>query len=50
MLTFVTAYLLIWFAVSAYLVRLGSQQRRLRRAIEALEKQLKSKPSQKRAA
>jgi CcmD family protein len=50
MLTFITAYLLVWFAVSAYLIRLGSQQRRLRRAMEALERKLQEKPIHKRAA
>jgi hypothetical protein len=50
MLSFITAYLLLWFAVLAYLVRLGSQQRRLRRTMDALQKQIQGKPAQKRAA
>ena len=50
MLAFVTAYLLLWIAVSAYVLRLGGQQRRLRHMIEALEKQSEGKPLQKRAA
>ncbi len=50
MLTFITAYLLAWFAVLAYMVRLGSEQRRLRRTMDALQKQIQPKLAQKRAA
>ncbi len=51
MLTFMTAYLVVWFAVLAYMLRLGSQQRRLRRTAEALQAQLeKLRPSRQRAA
>jgi CcmD family protein len=34
---FVAAYLVVWMAVVMYVLRLGARQRRLRRAIEALE-------------
>ena len=37
MLTFMTAYLVVWFAVLAYMVRLGREQRRLRRLAETLQ-------------
>jgi len=37
MLTFMTAYLVVWFAVMAYMIRLGGEQRRLRRIAEALQ-------------
>jgi CcmD family protein len=50
MFTFMTAYLIVLFAVLAYVVRLGGQQRRLRRIAELLQKQAKQKPMQKRAA
>jgi hypothetical protein len=50
MFTFITAYLLVLFAVLAYMVRLGSQQRRLRRTMDVLQKQIPGKPVQKRAA
>jgi CcmD family protein len=50
MLTFVTAYLFVWFAVLAYMIRLGGQQRRLRRTMDALQKQMQGMPAQKRAA
>ena len=39
MLTFMTAYLVVWFAVLAYVLRLGGEQRRLRRTAEALQAQ-----------
>ena len=39
MFTFMTAYLIVWFAVLAYMVRLGREQRRLRRTAEALQTQ-----------
>jgi CcmD family protein len=50
MLTFMTAYLIVWFAVLAYMLRLGSQQRRLGRMAEALQKQAAQKPARQRAA
>jgi len=51
MLTFMTAYLVVWFAVSAYLVRLGAAQRRLRRLAEALQAESeKQETSRQRAA
>ena len=51
MLTFMTAYLLVWFAVLAYLLRLGGEQRRLRRMAESLQAQFeKERPPQRRAA
>jgi CcmD family protein len=46
-----TAYLAVWLAVLAYMVRLGGEQRRLRRAAEALQAQFeKQRPPQQRAA
>ena len=39
MLTFMIAYLIVWLAVLAYLVRLGGEQRRLRRTADALQAQ-----------
>jgi CcmD family protein len=51
MLSFMTAYLIVWFAVLAYMVRLGGEQRRLRRIAEALQAEFeKQKPSRQRAA
>jgi CcmD family protein len=51
MLTFVTAYLIVWFAVLAYMLRLGGEQRRLRRTAEALREQFdKQRPARQRAA
>ncbi len=50
MLTFITAYLLFWFAVLGYMVRLGSQQRRLRRTLDTLRKQTERTPARQRAA
>jgi CcmD family protein len=50
MLTFMSAYLIVWFAVLAYMLRLGSQQRRLRRMAEDLQKQALQKPARQRAA
>jgi CcmD family protein len=35
--TFVAAYLALWMVVAVYVFWLGIRQRRLRRAIEALE-------------
>ncbi len=51
MLTFMTAYLIVWLAVLAYVVRLSGEQRRLRRTAEALQAQFqKERPSRQRAA
>ena len=51
MLTFMTAYLVAWFAVLAYLLRMGGEQRRLRRLAEALQAEFeKQRPSRQRAA
>ena len=51
MLAFMSAYLIVWFAVLAYMVQLGSQQRRLRRTAEALQAQFeKQRPPRQRAA
>ena len=51
MLTFMTAYLVVWFAVLAYLMRLGGEQRRLRRTAEALQAEFeKRQSSQEQAA
>jgi CcmD family protein len=46
-----TAYLIVWLAVLAYLVRLGGEQRRLRRTAESLQAQFqRERPSRQRAA
>jgi CcmD family protein len=50
MLTFMSAYLVVWFAISIYIVRLGSEQRRLRRTAEALQERLKKQQPSRRAA
>jgi CcmD family protein len=51
MLTFMIAYLIVWLAALAYLVRLGGEQRRLRRTADALQAQLqKQRPARQRAA
>ncbi len=51
MFTFMSAYLIVWLAVLAYVVRLGGQQRRLQRTAEALQAQFeKQQPSRQRAA
>ena len=50
MLTFMSAYLTVWLAVLAYMVRLGGEQRRLRRAAEALQAQFEKQRPHKRAA
>ncbi len=51
MLTFVTAYLIVWFALLAYMLRLSGEQRRLRRTAEALREQFdKQRPARQRAA
>lgn len=41
MATFVAAYLIVWLGVGMYVVRLGVRQRRLERALAALELQAK---------
>ena len=38
MLTFMSAYLLVWFAVLAYLLRLDARGRRLERTLDALQR------------
>ncbi len=51
MITFVTAYLIVWLASLAYLLRLGSEQRRLRRMADALQEQAEQRlPARQRAA
>jgi CcmD family protein len=51
MLTFMAAYLAVWLAVSAYVVRLGREQRRLRHTAESLMAQFESqRPARRRAA
>jgi len=46
-----TAYLVVWLAVLAYVLRLGGEQRRLRRAAEALQAEFeKQRPPRQRAA
>jgi CcmD family protein len=47
MATFVTAYLLVWFGLLAYVARLGAKQRRLAEALESLQAQWEDR--QKRA-
>jgi CcmD family protein len=48
--TFITAYVFVWLAALGYLLRLGSEQRRLRRMAEALQKQLEQKRAARRQA
>jgi hypothetical protein len=51
MFSFMTAYLVVLFAVLAYTIRLGGEQRRLRRMAEALQAESnKQKTSRQRAA
>jgi CcmD family protein len=50
MLTFMSAYLAVWFAISIYVVRLGSEQRRLRRTAEALQERFERQRPTRRAA
>jgi CcmD family protein len=45
---FVAAYLALWIAVALYVFRLGVRQRRLRRAVEALELHLRQSEAQHR--
>jgi CcmD family protein len=40
MLTFATAYLLVWFAVLVYVLRLGAAQRRLLRIVQTMQAEL----------
>jgi len=51
MLSFMIAYLVVWLAVLAYVLRLGGEQRRLRRAMETLraETQEQQLPHQRAA-
>ena len=44
MFTFLTAYLIVWFASLAYMLRLGGEQRRLRRTAEALQAEFENQP------
>ncbi len=37
--TFIAAYLVVWLGVTWYVLRLGAAQRRLQRAIDALQDQ-----------
>ena len=46
--TFVAAYLVAWLVVLLYVVRLGAHQRRLLRALEALQLQREQSESWKR--
>ena len=50
MLTFMAAYLVVWFALFAYMLRLGGEQRRLRRAAEALQAQFEKQRSSRQRA
>jgi CcmD family protein len=51
MFTFMTAYLVVWLAVLAYVLRLGGEQRRLRRAADDVQAELeKLRPHRQRAA
>ncbi len=50
MFTFMTAYLIVWFAALAYLVRLGREQRRLRRTADALQTQFEKQDAARRKA
>lgn len=38
--TLITAYVIVWAAVALYVLRMGGQQRRLGRALRALQLQL----------
>ncbi len=50
MLTFMTAYLVVWLAVLAYVLRIAGEQRRLRRTVEALKAELHDEPRRKKQA
>jgi len=51
---FLTAYVVVWLGVALYVLRLGAEQRRLKRAVEALRVQLEDSkdgsPTARRAA
>jgi CcmD family protein len=44
MSAFVLAYLVVWFGVLAYLLRLGARQRHLEETVEMLQAQLEREP------
>ena len=51
---YLTAYVIVWLGVALYTARLGAEQRRLRRTVEALGSQLEdsqggSSPARKAA-
>ena len=46
MLTFVAAYLIVWFGILVYVLRLGAKQRQLQQAVQSL--QLRLEQSQQR--
>ncbi len=50
MFTFLTAYLIVWFASLAYMLRLGREQRRLRRTAEALQAEFENQRTSGRKA
>ena len=50
MLTFMTAYLVLWFAVLAYVLRLGSEQGRLRRMADELQRRAERQPPARQRA
>jgi CcmD family protein len=50
MIAFMTAYLLVWLAVLAYVVRLGSEHRRLRRMAQTLQAKLEKQPTSRQRA
>ncbi len=47
---FLTAYVLVWLGVVLYVVRLGAEQRRLARTVEALRWQLGERQDGSRSA
>jgi CcmD family protein len=48
--TFLAAYLIVWFTVLAYVLRLGGEQRRLRRMADGLQAQFKKQQSARQRA
>lgn len=44
MTTFVVAYLLVWAGLLGYVIRLGAEQRRLRRELDALQRRADGQP------
>ena len=40
--SFVAAYSLVWFAVLVYVARLGAEQRKIAKSIEALQASIKN--------